>query len=156
MRDAIVTDSTAQNSTIASEQSPKSDPAQPVIFFDGVCGLCNHFVNFVMARDHTAIFLFAPLQGTTAGCLLALPLENALDSVVLWDSGTIYQKSSAVVRILWKLGGLWKILGCLLWIIPLPLRNWGYSIVAKLRYRLFGKKEVCRMPKPEERSRFLE
>ncbi len=151
-----VNDSNSQNSTLDPPASTDAEPSEPIIFFDGVCGLCNHFVNFVMARDHAGIFRFAPLQGTTAARLLNLPAEQALDSVVLWDRGDEYDRSAAVVRILSKLGGIWKLLAGLFWIIPLPLRNIAYSCVAKIRYRLFGKKETCRLPTAQERERFLD
>jgi predicted DCC family thiol-disulfide oxidoreductase YuxK len=129
---------------------------RPIVFFDGVCGLCNHFVSFILSRDRRGVFLLAPLQGTTAADRLDLPAGSAIDSVVLLDDERTYQKSSAVVRILWQLGIGWRILAALLWLVPLPLRNVGYVIVARLRYRLFGKKEVCRMPTPQERERFLD
>lgn len=147
---------TAAANSSQENQDPPEQPTRPVIFFDGVCGLCDRFVNFIMARDHNRRFLFAPLQGTTAGKLLNLPDDATFDSVVLWNDGKMFQKSPAVVRIFWKLGGIWRVLGALLWVIPRPLRNVGYSLVARWRYRLFGKNEVCRMPKPDERERFLD
>lgn len=134
---------------------PEDDGNRPIIFFDGVCGLCNHFVNFILRHDSQGLFYFAPLQGATATDRLNLSNGSALDSVVLLDGENTYQKSSAVVRILWKLGFVWRCLAALIWLIPLPLRNIGYVIIARLRYRLFGKKEVCRMPTPQERARFL-
>lgn len=128
----------------------------PIVFFDGVCGLCNSSVDFVLRNDVHGRLLFAPLQGTTAGQLLPEADRNNLGSLVLAENGRLYRRSAAVVRILWKLGPLWKLPAALLWIIPAPIRNLGYRLVAALRYRLFGKKTACRMPSPEERSRFLD
>ncbi len=147
---------TTSANTQDKNQSPPDFAGRRVIFFDGVCGLCNHFVNFVLARDVQGQFLFAPLQGTTSQELLGRTADSPVDSVVFWDAGHTYQKSAAVVQILKRLGGIWRILGGLLWLIPRPLRDLGYAGVAKIRYRLFGKKEVCRMPTPEERERFLD
>lgn len=128
----------------------------PVLFFDGVCGLCNYYVDFVLKRDARGLFLFAPLQGSTAEATVSPEDRQHLDSLVLLVKGRIFRKSAAVVRILWRLSPAWKFCGTLLWLIPLPLRDLGYTLVARNRYRLFGKKESCRLPKPEERARFLD
>ncbi|REJ74720.1 MAG: DUF393 domain-containing protein [Planctomycetota bacterium] len=128
---------------------------QPVMFFDGVCGLCNRSVDFVLARDTRGVFLYSPLQGETAERLLTENDRQELGTLVLAEGEQRYRRSSAVVRILLKLGGVWKLLGALLWCVPKPLRDLGYRCVAANRYRLFGKKEFCRMPTPEEQARFL-
>ena len=131
------------------------DAVQTILFFDGVCGLCNKTVDFVLVRDRMSKIKFAPLQGDTARQLLTpADLEN-LNTMVLWVEGRTYRKSAAAVRVLWRLSVAWQVLGTLLWVIPLPLRNLGYSLVARNRYRIFGKKESCRLPTPEERGRFL-
>lgn len=127
----------------------------PVLFFDGLCGLCNSSVDFVMRRDRKDVFRYAPLQGETAARLLAASDRENLDSVVLQMPEGTYRKTSAVVRILWKLPGIWPFMGTLLWLIPRPIRNLGYRIVAANRYRVFGKKETCRLPTPEEVGRLL-
>lgn len=128
----------------------------PLIFFDGVCGLCNRFVNFVLARDRQGKFRFAPLQGQTAAALLPASDTTHITSVVVAHRGQVVRHSTAIVKVLKEMGGLWAFLGCLLWLIPRPLRNVGYRLVASQRYRIFGKKEVCRLPTPEERARFLD
>ena len=130
--------------------------ATPIVFFDGVCGLCNSSVDFVLRHDHHGRLKFAPLQGETAARLLPAADRENLGSLVLWDDGRMFRRSSAVIRILWRLGPAWRVLGWLIWLIPLPLRNGGYRLVAASRYRLFGKKETCRLPSPEERGRFLD
>lgn len=132
-----------------------ANPQKPVIFFDGVCGLCNWFVDWTMARDPNAKFLFSPLQGTTAERLLTEADRLDLASVVVLTPRGLLRRSSAVVFVMKELGGKWSALGTLLWVIPSPLRDFGYALVAKLRYRLFGTKETCRIPSPTERKRFL-
>jgi predicted DCC family thiol-disulfide oxidoreductase YuxK len=79
-----------------------------------------------------------------------------MNSLVLQRDGVLYRRSAAVVRILWGLGGFWKFLGGLLWLVPLPLRDLGYRAVSASRYHLWGKKETCRIPTADERSRFLD
>jgi predicted DCC family thiol-disulfide oxidoreductase YuxK len=130
-------------------------PQRRIVFFDGVCGFCNAWVDFLIIRDPDGQLAFAPLQGETARQLLPDADRERLHSLVLWTPQRAYRKSAAVVRILWRLGGVWRLLAGLLWLIPLPLRNLGYDVVARNRYRLFGKKETCRMPTPAERTRFL-
>jgi predicted DCC family thiol-disulfide oxidoreductase YuxK len=127
-----------------------------ILFFDGVCGLCNRFVDFVLKYDHHGRVFFAPLQGTTAAACLPEDVVSGLDTVVFLNGNRSSTRSSAIVRILWRLGRVWIILGTLLWIIPKPVRDLGYRLMAKHRYRLFGKKETCRLPAPEERARFLD
>jgi len=125
------------------------------VFFDGVCGLCNASVDFILRRDRRGAFRLSPLQGTTAQSALPPELRERLDTLVLQtDSGT-FIRSAAVVRILWGLGGFWSLMGWLLWVVPKPVRDWGYRIVAANRIRWFGAKETCRIPTPEERDRFL-
>lgn len=132
-----------------------ADRPTNVVYFDGVCGLCNRFVDFVLSRDRRGSIRFAPLQGETAK--LRPNEEVANISTVVWSdaSGHEFLRSAAAVRVLWKLGGVWWLIGWLLWLIPLPLRDLGYRIIAANRYRLFGKKETCRLPTPAERARFL-
>ena len=135
-------------------RAPARSPL-PVIFFDGVCGLCNAWVDFVIARDRQGQFRFSPLQGGAARDFLQMTPETSLDSVALVDADGVHRKSDAVWRILAQLGGLWRPLGWFLCLIPRPLRNWGYDVVARHRYQWFGKKETCRLPTPAERERFL-
>ena len=133
---------------------PQPDDA-PVLFFDGVCGLCSRTVDFAIRNDRSQTIRFAPLQGETASQLLPPELLERLDTVVFRKDGRTYSRSAAIVRLLNEFGGVWKIAAWLLWLIPGPLRNLGYRLVAKFRYRVFGKHETCRLPTPDERSRFL-
>lgn len=126
-----------------------------IVFFDGVCGFCNASINFLLKRDTHRRLLFAPLQGETAReRLSAADIEN-LNSMVFCTPTGCYRKTAAVVRIGWTLGGVWSVLATLLWLIPRPLRDVGYNFIARNRYRIFGKKETCRLPTPDERARFL-
>jgi len=135
---------------------PVEPSSPPILFFDGVCGLCNSFVDFALRHDRKGRVLFAPLQGSTAATQLDPANTATLDTVVLLENGRSYKRSSAIVRVLKQLGGIWTALAWLLWLIPWPLRDLGYRIIAKTRYRLFGRKESCRIPSVEERARFLD
>ena len=125
-----------------------------IIFFDGVCHLCNSFVDTVVSLDRSHVFQFAPFQGETAKALLNDQDRNSLETVIYFEAGVPYRKSSAVIKILTKLGGPYKLLN-LGWIIPRFLRDAMYGFVAKNRYAWFGKEETCRIPTPEERSYLL-
>lgn len=133
-----------------------SEPEKPILFFDGVCGLCNRFVDFSLNHDPAGRVLFAPLQGSTAAGLLPKEDTENVDTVVFHEEGRLYRRSSAVVKLLSRIGGGWNVLSWLLWIVPKPLRDLGYRITAKYRYRIFGRKDSCRLPTPEERERLLD
>ncbi len=126
---------------------------KPIIFFDGVCGLCNKSVDFLIVRDKKQIFLFAPLQGETAK--QKLPPVADMESVVLLDEKGMHDKSTAALKILIRLGGIWK-LSVIFFAVPKFIRDPIYNVIAKNRYKIFGKKESCRLPTPEERVRFLD
>ena len=133
-----------------------SELEKPILFFDGVCGLCNRFVDFSLKHDPHGRVLFAPLQGKTAAELLSKSdLEN-LDTVMFYENGNRSRRSTAIVKLLSGVGGFWNVLAWLLWLIPRPLRDFGYRLTAKNRYRFFGQKETCRLPTAEERARFLD
>lgn len=140
--------------TLEQTRTDDRHDGKTVVFFDGVCGLCNSFVDFAMPRDGNRRLHFAALQGETAEQRLAADQRN-LDTVVLSTPAGVFTHSSAIVRILWTLGGGWSVLGTFLWVVPKPLRDVGYRIFASQRYRLFGKKESCRLPTAEEAGRIL-
>lgn len=125
-----------------------------VVYFDGVCGLCNCFVNFLLKFDKKNRLLFSPIQGETfqeKNKLLHLPFS---DSVVFEHKGKWYYKSEAALRIVYHLGGFWKV--CIvLMIVPAFIRNFVYDIIARNRYAWFGKRDTCRMPTLEEQKKFL-
>lgn len=129
--------------------------SNPVILFDGVCNLCNGAVNVTIKQDKKAVFRFASLQSETAQRLLQqYGVLKTFDSFVLIENGKLFQKSIAALRVLNKLPWYWKWTQ-LFWIIPKAARDALYDIVAKNRYKWFGKKDACMMPTPELKSRFL-
>ncbi len=127
-----------------------------IVFFDGVCGLCNHSVNWLLARDPEHRLRFAPLQGITAAMMVSPELRERLDTLVFVRDRQTYVRTAAVTRILISLGGRWRLVGGLMWAIPFPIRDLGYRLVSRLRYRLFGKHDSCRLPTPAERAVFLD
>ncbi|NIP38024.1 MAG: DUF393 domain-containing protein [Candidatus Dadabacteria bacterium] len=130
-------------------------PEHPIIFFDGVCGLCNSFVDIIFRADKKDIFRFSPLQGETAKKYLSKqPEEPGEWSIVYIDENNIYEQSDATLKILERLGGFWCILSISSF-LPRGFRNYIYRLVAINRYKLFGKRETCRIPTEEEKSRFL-
>ena len=139
----------------AAERDARANAAPPIVFFDGVCGLCNTSVDFLLARDRRRALRYAPLQGETAAARLDPRDIEALKSIVLVDEAGTHRHSTAIVRILWHLGGGWRAAAALVWLIPRPLRNLGYRFLSANRYRLFGQKDACRMPSPDERALFL-
>ena len=133
---------------------PNDTKNTQVIFFDGVCGLCNGFVDFVIAADKKNKFLFSPLQSDFAQKELPSEMTRDLTSVVLLKNGKSFSKSEAVLEVLNDLGGIWKLtrVGK---ILPKSMSNKVYDLVAQNRYKLFGKKETCRLPSAEERKKFI-
>lgn len=133
----------------------ENKPQKPIIFFDGVCAMCNAFVDIIIRIDRKQIFLFAPLQGTTAQELLPPMSDNPEEwSMVYLDETGIHQQSDASLAVYRRIGGIWGVLGWLRY-IPRFIRDPVYRVIANNRYRWFGKKEACRIPTAEERERFL-
>jgi predicted DCC family thiol-disulfide oxidoreductase YuxK len=129
----------------------------PVILFDGVCNFCNGAVNMIIKYDKNRIFRYAALQSEAGRQLLQQYNYSAtdLDSFVLIDGGKAYKKTNAALRIYPRLGMAWKLMN-VLWILPAAVRDFGYNIIARNRYRWFGKKESCMIPTAEVRSLFLQ
>jgi predicted DCC family thiol-disulfide oxidoreductase YuxK len=127
-----------------------------IVFFDGVCGLCNRAVDFLIVHDKHSALQFAPLQGPTAFTKLPATDTQNLNSVVVLDGEKIYRKSEAVFRACAELSGGWRLTVTSLRLIPRPLRDFFYDLLASKRYSLFERREICRLPSPEERARFLE
>ena len=131
---------------------------QPVLLIDGVCNLCVSSVKFVLKRDPKQQFRFASLQSPIAKTLLGATHQDAitrLDSVVLIDEKGIWHKSSAALRTLKKLSGLWWLLSICM-IIPKPIRDRAYDFIGSRRYRFFGRTEQCWIPGQNIRHRFLD
>ncbi len=127
----------------------------PILFFDGVCNLCNTLIDFVIHHDKRGLIRVASLQGQTAQEKLPPHYTNVLDTVVLYEEGKIYTKTNAVIRALMKINTLFTILAPLL-MIPSFIRDPFYNLVARYRYKWFGKRETCRLPTTEERKYFLD
>jgi predicted DCC family thiol-disulfide oxidoreductase YuxK len=155
----------------------KSIPGEPagIILFDGECSLCNAAVAFVIARDARAGFRFAPLQSAAAASLLresggggeALAMASAAparlpdgrpdmwQSVVLIESGCVYLRSTAALRVLRRLGLPWSLLAIFL-VVPAPLRDPIYRWIARHRFAWFGRLDTCMVPTEDLRARFIE
>ncbi len=131
--------------------------ARPVLFFDGVCNLCNQAVQFVIRQDKKQQFLFAPLQGSAGTAALQQMGEDVQKpgSVVLLYGGQYYTRSTAALRVLQLLGGRWYLFAALR-IIPPFLRDSLYNMIATRRYKWFGKSDSCMVPTPALKARFLE
>lgn len=130
--------------------------APPVILFDGVCGLCNHWVDFVLKFDRERVFRFAALQ-SDAGARALHEIHMPADfrhSIVLVDGPRVYYRSSAILQILKSLGLPFSLIYVTV-LVPRPIRDWTYKFVADRRLRWFGERDACRLPAPDERDRFL-
>ncbi len=128
----------------------------PIVLFDGVCNLCHESVNFIIDRDPQQQFRFASLQSEVGEKLLAqyeLPTVY-LRSLVLVEGHRVFTKSTAALKIARRLDGLWPL--CYIFIVfPPAIRDFFYDIVARNRYRFFGKSNACRYPTAADRARFL-
>jgi len=128
-----------------------------ILFFDGHCNLCNNSVDFVITRDKKRVFRFAPLQGETAKDVLGvvnIDLEHP-DSFVLSKDNKVYFRSTAALMVARQLGFPWSLTSLFL-VVPPFIRDAVYNLIARNRYKWFGRKETCRLPSPEERSLFLD
>ena len=130
---------------------------QKIIFFDGVCKLCNHSVNFFIKQDEKGVLKFASLQSDFAKSFLPQSLINSvnLDSMVFSDGVSFYTKSSAVLEICKTLGGGFHFFR-IGYLLPRIIRDGLYRFIANNRYKWFGKTEQCRVPTAELKERFLD
>lgn len=131
--------------------------SHPIILFDGVCPLCCSLVAFTLKRDRLEEFRFAPLQSDVGRAWLSKChlLVDHLDTFVLIEADRCYIKSTAVLRVVKRLAGLWSLLYVFI-LIPRPIRDWIYDVVAQNRYRWFGHRDQCLTPTAELKHRFLE
>jgi predicted DCC family thiol-disulfide oxidoreductase YuxK len=168
--------------------------AHPILLYDGVCGLCNRLVQFILRRDPGGVFRFASLQSSLAGRILSRHGADAgdLDTVYLVVNAEqtgeqVLSRSDAVIFVLRHLGeaslrlagpfgfaqgrlakapvptqakamatAFWRVVGALLLVVPRTVRDWGYGVVARNRYRMFGRYDVCPLPSEDTRDRFLD
>lgn len=138
-----------------------SPPASAVIVFDGVCVLCNGWVHFLLRRDHRQRYRFAAMQGESGRGLLVAhgldPDDPASFLLIEYDTGAsarISTDTDAIRRVLMGLGGMWRI-AALSALLPRRLRDPLYRLLARNRYRLFGRHDACLMPDPAQAHRFL-
>jgi predicted DCC family thiol-disulfide oxidoreductase YuxK len=127
-----------------------------LILFDGVCNLCDSSVQFILLRDKKDRFRFASLQSDYGQNILKqhnLPTEK-FNSLALIENGKLYQRSTGALRIARRLKAAWPMLFAFI-IVPPFIRNFVYDFIARNRYRWFGKKEFCMMPRPEWKQKFL-
>ncbi len=127
-----------------------------IVVFDADCLLCNHWVQFLLRHDRKGVFKFAAMRGEVGRELLEreeLPIEG-LETLLLVDGGRSWRHTAAILRVLHGLGWPWR-LAWLAWLVPSPLRDRLYRWVARNRYRLFGRPQVCMRMPPEQAHRFL-
>ena len=130
---------------------------QKIILFDGICNLCNGSVTFILQREKEPIFQFASVQSEAGQRLLewcGLP-KDYNQAVILIDRGKIFLGSTAALKIGQTLKFPWSVLSYAGFIVPKFLRDWAYNQIAVNRYQWFGKKEVCMVPTPNLKGRFL-
>jgi len=126
--------------------------SQKIIIFDGVCGLCNKSVDILMKLDRKKQFLYSSLQGEF---IKTLNIEPKIDSIIYYEDGKLFYKSTAILKILRSLGGIW-VFTDVFYIIPRIIRDFIYDLIAKYRYTIFGKMESCRMPRKGEQELFID
>lgn len=141
---------------------PPSGP-NPILLYDGVCGLCNRLVRFVLKHDSQDRFRFAALQSDFAAMVLKRHGANPQDLDTMYvvldpalPGERLKSRSDAAVFALHELGGFWRILAAVLGVLPGWLRDWGYNLIARNRYRIFGRYDSCPLPDPRYRHKFLD
>ena len=136
-----------------------------LMLYDGLCGVCNSAVQWVIKRDHADRFRFAPQQSALAAAILS---RHGIDHQAMLDNNSVYMvldagskderlltQSDVTVNLLLLLGGRWRILGVMLRAVPLFVRNFAYRLFARNRYRLAGQYDVCPLPSEAERLKFV-
>jgi predicted DCC family thiol-disulfide oxidoreductase YuxK len=145
-------------SCYSSLSLPSTSPQPEMLFYDGHCGLCHRTVLFVLRRDlEGRAFRFAPLQGETFRARVPAEKRAGLpDSIaILAADGSLLVRSAATIRILERLGGHWNTLASVLRAIPRPVRDAAYDFIARIRYRVFGRRDdLCPITPPKLRARF--
>lgn len=129
-----------------------------IVVFDGKCLLCNGWVQFLLRHDRQGRIRFASLQGQEGARLLneaGLSAGEGLQTLLVVEGGRSWQHTAAILRILHRLGWPWR-LAWVGWLVPAPLRDALYRLVARNRYRIWGRSETCMLPAPEHAGRFLD
>jgi predicted DCC family thiol-disulfide oxidoreductase YuxK len=133
-----------------------------IVFYDGECGLCDYFVQFILLHDEAKKFYFSPLQGNLVKELgIEAQSKSSLSqdsgpwmTVLFWDQGKVYSRSEAAIKIISQLGGAWDFFKIAL-VVPAVLRDLVYDFIARHRYQWFGKFDSCKIPSSEQKSRFI-
>jgi predicted DCC family thiol-disulfide oxidoreductase YuxK len=134
----------------------------PVLLYDGVCGFCNRLVQFVLRHDDKKIFRFAALQSSFGSRVLTqhgvdTSATNTAYVLVSGEEGQVLlQRSAAILFVMGRFGGIWSALAQIVRLLPLRIRDWGYNVIARHRYRIFGRYESCPLPSAADRERFLD
>lgn len=128
-----------------------------IVFYDGVCGLCNRSVRWLIAHDKDRVLRYASIQSDFAHRTLA-PYHLDIDSgtIIFLEEDHVFTRSEAIIRIFRQLGGVYRFMGGLIQVLPRKLRDWLYDVVAKYRYKWFGKHKSCPLPDANTRELFLD
>lgn len=130
--------------------------SQPIMFYDGECGLCSRTVQWCLRHDKRGIVRFAPIQGSTYAELDAPGKPTDVSTMVLAEGDQLFIKSTGVLRLMTHMGGIWKPFGHIGLVCPKGLRDIVYDFVAKRRLKFFGQVDSCILPSSEQRVRFLQ
>lgn len=146
----------------ASAQDPTPADATHLVLYDGVCGLCSRLVQFLLTRDHRAVFAFATLQGATGLAMVRRFGGDPRDLTTFYvvadyrtSRARMLNRSNAALFVAGTLGWPWKA-AVALRVVPAVIRDWAYGVIGRHRYRMFGRYEQCLMPPPEFRGRFVD
>lgn len=152
--DPIASGATLGRRTMTS-MAPANE-AHGVVLFDGTCAFCERSVSFIATRDEAAYFRFGASQNAAGKALLATFGESreSTRSLILIEDGRMYRKSTAVLRIARRLPRPWSLAAAFL-VVPRPLRDAAYSVVAAVRHRIAGRSNACEIPPPEIRARLI-
>jgi predicted DCC family thiol-disulfide oxidoreductase YuxK len=149
--------------TGSPRQAPSEAEGAHLVLYDGVCGLCNRLVQFLLAHDHRAVFAFAALQSATGRAIVERCGGNADDLTSFYvlanyrtDHSRMFNRAGAALFIAGELGWPWKKAAALMRVVPRAILDRLYDAVARSRYRVFGRYDQCLMPRPEFRSRFVD
>lgn len=126
-----------------------------IVLFDGACNLCHKSVQFIIRNDPKVTFQFAALQSSFGERLIREhDYSVKMDSLILFENSHLHDKSSAALRIARRLNGLWPVFYLFI-IVPKPIRDYFYDLIAKNRYKIFGEKEICSFPNSVDHKRFI-
>jgi predicted DCC family thiol-disulfide oxidoreductase YuxK len=152
----VAADSTTSATAPAGEREVDLAGVEPIVLYDGVCGLCNKTVRWILRKERDHALKFAPLQGPTAAALRARHpnIPQTLESVIYVDGGRAHLRSKAFLYAAKHMRAPWRWGHALRW-MPGFLLDLPYRLIARIRYRVWGKSESCELPAAEHRARFL-